>query len=116
MIKRWADDDSLECWIWSKSDATWIFINNPAWAKTYIYALGEKPTAPPVVPRKTCMLGGLSFPTPETVEPALWANFWIATKDPRTMSWSNVICYKEWLDDRIIHLTKAGALAHYAAI
>lgn len=119
LIKKLADDTSLTIWLWSPNREKWVqatfadVCNFPG----YVFALGDKPTAPP---RKMCELAGVKFPMPETVAPKYGTDYWSVDEN---MERTATIC--TWVDSnhdferlkaRRVHLNPDAAVAHFRAL
>ena len=113
LMKRWIDDDKLECWGWSTSWKEWELSAYGPTNPLTIYFLGPKPTSPP---RKMCTLGGLQFPAPETVAPPNGTACWSASsKEDINWNWRSCASQIEILKDGQMHLNGESAKAHRAA-
>jgi hypothetical protein len=113
MMCQFAMDDSAKAWIWNPYQENWITLNEHFdWHDKNIYFVGhEKPTAPP---KRMCELGGVSFPEPESVAPAQYADFWVAGLDgpEHHSSWQPCDEYLTFLAQRRIHLKPGAAVLH----
>lgn len=47
LIVQWAKDPTQHVWAWHGRAKQWVWIKDPEWVADF-YALGEKPTAPPI--------------------------------------------------------------------
>lgn len=106
LIVQWAKNPTQQIWMWSGD--TWDKIGYPNWTCGH-YAIGEKPTMPPVKMVKYNG-GSIEFPEPARVELDRDKDYWQATiygacKD----YWSGHSSDCERLDSGLIQLTKEGA-------
>lgn len=47
LIVQWAKNPTQQVWAWNSIGAQWVWIKDPEWVADF-YALGEKPTEPPM--------------------------------------------------------------------
>ena len=114
MIKKWADDESLQKWRWSPIIKEWRN-SGKCWYVGEIYHVGHtEPTAPP---KRMCTLGGLKYPAPETVAPPLGAKFWVAGAcgKPYELYWQTSTGCLE-LNAGLFHLNREAAELHSKAL
>ena len=113
---RFFADNKLHCWEWDSFFTEWLRVYRPKFAGDKFYALGDKPTSSPVKPRKTCTLGGLTFPEPETVAPGIGTECWFADGHRvLRMAWNSMKHANDVLISGRIHLTEKSAQQHFDA-
>ena len=107
LIVAWAKNPTQIVWMWSGD--TWEKIAQPSWTSKH-YAIGEKPTMPPVKMVKYDG-GSIEFPKPAAkIELEMQSQYWAATIygiDPNY--WTGHSSDWDLLDNGLIQLTKLGA-------
>ena len=113
MTALYMSDSTLKCWMWHSYE--WLEVTRPSWTEGAVYFVGhEAPTEPP---RKTCTLGGLTFPAPETIAPEAGAACWSAYPDKAYETiWINNTFDTYLLEKGFVHLTEEAAKAHHRAL
>ena len=113
--KQWLDDDTLIRWRWFDNDKEWLCTPLGDWHTDGIYAVSHTKPAKP--PQRTCTLGGLQFPAPETVAPAIGTKYWVANSylGIESCVWDGIVYDYEALDTGFIHLTYEAATLHRKA-
>ena len=108
-------DRSQTVWTRWDKNSPWKHIHDPSWNATREYHIG--PTPPPDQ-TKMCSMGGLQFPVPESVAPAIGTEIWIFGFDGDVSSfmWIGSLDNRAWLEHHFIHLTLQAAEQHSAAI
>ena len=106
LIVQWAKNPTQIVWMWSGD--TWEKIAQPSWTGKH-YAIGEKPTMPPVKMVKYDG-GSIEFPEPAKVKLKRYKDYWAATiYGVNYERWTDHSTDIELLDNGLIQLTKEGA-------
>lgn len=106
LIVAWAKNPTQPVWFWN--DEYWKKTGEPSWVCNH-YAIGEKPTEPPVKMVKYDG-GSIEFPEPARVELERNKQYWAATIngiDPNY--WTDHSSDFDLLDAGLIQLTSEGA-------
>jgi hypothetical protein len=109
---QYAMDDSLSKWVWFELRQEWVTADD-SWAFHCIYFVGHtKPIAPP---KRKVTLGGFTFDAPETVAPAMDAQFYVAAfgfAGLQPLSWCGTDWELEMLALGLVHLNPEAATLH----
>ena len=108
LIVQWAKNPTQTVWAWSKVEWVRVRVESPSWTMNH-YAIGEKPTEPPVKMVKYDG-GSIEFPEPARVELEHNKQYWAATiygADPDY--WAGHSADFDLLDAGLIQLTSEGA-------
>lgn len=108
LILQWAKNPTQPVWFWSKGEWVRVITENPSWTGNH-YAIGEKPTEPPVKMVKYNG-GSIEFPEPARVELDRDTHYWAVTIYGADHDyWTGHSSDFELLDNGLIQLTKEGA-------
>ena len=106
LIVAWAKDPTQPVWFWN--DEYWKKTGEPSWVCNH-YAIGEKPTEPPVKMVKYDG-GSIEFPEPARVELEHSSHYWAVTIYGADHDyWTGHSSDFEFLDNGLVQLTKEGA-------
>jgi len=108
LIVAWAKDPTQQVWAWNSIGAQWVCVKGHEWLNDF-YAIGEKPTMPPVKMVKYDG-GSVKFPEPAKVKLEHNKQYWAATIngiDPNY--WTDHSSDFDLLDEGLIQLTSEGA-------
>ena len=108
LIVQWAKNPTQPVWFWSGGEWARVITGNPSWTGNH-YAIGEKPTMPPVKMVKYDG-GSIEFPEPARVKPKRYKDYWAATiYGVNRERWTDHSTDIELLDNGLIQLTSEGA-------
>lgn len=106
LIVAWAKNPTQQVWFWNVDE--WEKAANPMWHMEH-YAMGEKPTMPPVKMVKYDG-GSIEFPAPARVELGRDTHYWAVTIYGADHDyWTGHSSDFELLENGLIQLTKEGA-------
>lgn len=108
LIVAWAKNPTQPLWFWSAGEWARVITGSPSWTGNH-YAIGEKPTMPPVKMVKYDG-GSIEFPKPANVQLERNKQFWAATIYGATPDyWTGHSSDWDLLDVGLIQLTSEGA-------
>jgi hypothetical protein len=102
-----------QIWLWSNLADSWLETTLDVVMKfpARQYAIGDKPTAPPPEPVRYAELGGIRFPVPMAVAPAMGTRYWfvVANEDVCGVDWEGSSFDLQALATYCVHATQEGA-------
>ena len=108
LIVQWAKNPTQPVWFWSGGEWVRVIAESPSWTGEH-YAIGEKPTEPPVKMVKYDG-GSIEFPKPARVQLERNKQYWAATIYGATPDyWTGHSSDWDLLDEGLIQLTSEGA-------
>ena len=107
-------DKSQTAWTRCNKYDRWTRVSDPQWNVMREYHIG--PTPPPDPPRM-CELGGLQFPMPESVSPAIGADYYVASiEGTAQIVWRDLPWQISALAMKVVHSNCEAAEQHSAAM
>lgn len=108
LIVQWAKNPTQPVWVWNMDEWLRTRVESPSWTGNH-YAIGEKPTMPPVKMVKYDG-GSIEFPEPARVELERDTNYWAVTiYGAEPDYWTGHSSDIELLENGLIQLTSEGA-------
>jgi hypothetical protein len=118
IIKVWVEE-TTELWVWLEESKEWkkSYILEVITCPNLTYAIGDKPTSPPV---KMCELAGVKFPAPVLDASVMLhdKDYWVANPffGSHKFFWNNTSNDARILEMGFVHLTQKNANLHGDAL